>query len=918
MLIKSLNPDLIILSEVKPKNNRFNISASEFKLDHYSSLSNLQCSNGRGLLIYVKDCYTFSQVSTNIPFSEHMLVQLVLNSKTINILVIYRSPNSSEVNNNELISLINNTYHLNSDELIILGDFNYPSINWNTLSTDKHPHSAEYSILKCVLDNSLLQYVTSPTRQRGSDRPNILDLVFAKRDVISNLSIISPIGKSDHASITFDINISSYKQSSSTKKLNFFKADYISICSHIRKIDWSPLLKSSDIDYAWNYFISKIYPLIDKFVPLHCDSKHQINLSSSEILLIKSKHRLWTRYMENQTPENRLKYTRARNKVKNLARRKRNDFENSLACNSKKNPKAIWKYINSKSKNSSSITCITSEDGTKLYGDQEIAETFNKFFASVYQKEPLGLPTIPQESDKTLAHITISEAEVLHQLKEININKPPGPDNIHPKFLMETSNLISKPLTHLFNLSLKSGSLPKDWKTSKVTPIFKSGSKSCTNNYRPISVNSNVCKILEKILRDALMSHLMNNNLLSVEQHGFVPKKSTCLQLLLYMDRLTEAFENNSSLISVYFDFRKAFDTVPHKRLIHKLKTVGITGHLRSWLENYLENRFHYVQVGHSKSTLVKQTSGIPQGTILGPILFLIYVNDLPKCINATSLLFADDLKIFSDNINLNLQTEINKLSDWSENWLLKFNPLKCKYMSYGNEMVLPLHINNSPIENTNQQKDLGIIFDSKLDFNQHIHEKVSKANQILGIVRRSFKFLNYSSFLKLYKALVRNHLEYGVVIWHPYKMKHIDLIESVQRRATRYLPGLKTLPYEQRLKILKLPTLRYRRVRGDMIEVYKILNGYYNVDPKLLISLKTSLEIRLTSRNHPLTIFQEVCTKNTRKNFFSNRVTKYWNNLPSHVIFSPSLNSFKNRLDEHWDKIPFKYDYKGSQYIDY
>ena len=876
-------------------------------------MSNLQCHEGRGLLIYLKDSFNYCQIQTHSKFVEHLLFQLHLDSFKLNILAIYRSPNSTVQNNAELNTLISKVCQGDDNETIVVGDFNFPNINWNSVSTTKSIESPEYVLLQTIQDNFLYQHVTAPTRQRGSDNPSILDLVFSKNDVIADLTVSSPIGKSDHGTIKFNVNVGTHKISPVTKKLNFFKVDYDVIRYHLRQIDWLPLFETNDVNIAWEFFISNISKIISQCVPVYSNSIHKFKISRNYLSFINKKHRLWTKFMKNQTAENRIAYNRARNRVKNLSRQRRNKFENDLANSAKTNPKAIWKYINSRSKNNVSISCISSPSGDNITNEQEIVDNFNKFFASVYVNEPSDLPFVLPYNGQMLSQMTIEESVVLQSLKELDVNKPPGPDNIHPKFLYETAVLISKPLTHIFSLSLRSSILPAEWKVAKITPIFKTGNKSHTNNYRPISLNSNICKILEKLIRDKLMTHLVENNILIQNQFGFIPKKSTTLQLLLYLEKLTEAIENNKTMTAIYFDFQKAFDTVPHKRLIHKLSTVGITGQLSAWLSNYLSERSHFVQIGQSKSSLLSQTSGIPQGTILGPLLFLIYINDLPQNLVVNSLLFADDLKIFAinhpDNI---LQLEVQKISEWCSKWLLRFNPDKCKQISFGSDKVLPLTLDNAVIAHTTTQKDLGIMVDNKLNFDEHIELKVKKANQILGIIRRSFTSLSHNSFIKLYKALVRSHLEYGVSVWHPHKIKHIEMIESVQRRATRYLPGLKSLSYENRLKILNLPSLTYRRIRGDMIIVYKLLNNYYNVDPSLLINLKTYSDVRLTGRNHILAIFHEFCNKDTRKYFFTNRVAHHWNNLPHHVIFSPSLNTFKNRLDDYWDKIPFKYDYKA------
>ena len=376
---------------------------------------------------------------------------------------------------------------------------------------------------------------------------------------------------------------------------------------------------------------------------------------------------------------------------------------------------------------------------------------------------------------------------------------------------------------------------------------------------------------------------------------------------------ITETLDKGENTCCIYFDFRKAFDKVPHKRLINKLSAFGLSGNLKLWLSNFLTNRKHFVQIGNKHSATNIQKSGIPQGTILGPLLFIIYINDLPGITQLSSLLFADDFKVFSSGNNFSmLQNELEKVGDWSKTWLLDFNYDKCCSIAFGNHCLLPeLKVNNHVIKPVESQNDLGVIIDKKLNFNEHIVHKVNKANKILGIIRRSFCKLDNKSFINLYTGLVRSHLEYGVEVWFPHLYKHIDLIENVQRRVNQTFIKLKAFISSRKTAPTQSPTLTYRRKRGDMIQTYKILNNYYNLNFRSLLHLKSSSSIRLLPRNNQLALFQEQSNKSVRQNFFSNRVTTLWNSLPNEVVLAPNLNSFKNRLDTYWSGIGFKFLYR-------
>ncbi len=359
-------------------------------------------------------------------------------------------------------------------------------------------------------------------------------------------------------------------------------------------------------------------------------------------------------------------------------------------------------------------------------------------------------------------------------------------------------------------------------------------------------------------------------------------------------------------------DYAKAFDKVPHRRLIGKLSAYVITEDIVNWIEAFLTNRHQQVAVNGELSSLEKMISGIPQGSVLGPLLFVIYINDLPDLLKSEPYLFADDTKIFrvikSDIDQQTLQEDLSKLHQWSTTWLLRFHPQKCKCMRVSMKQDDPQYnykLESHTLEWTTCEKDIGLMTDQSLNFESHISAKVKKANTMFGLLRRIFEFMDKDTFKLLYQSMVRVHLDYVSSVWSPYKKKDIAFIEQVQRRATRQIPGLSNMSYTDRLKSLNLPTLKFRRLRGDMIEVYKILHEVY--DNAAALNLMRAVG---STRGHNYKLFQQRTTKDIRKHYFTNRAVKIWNSLPQDVVDAPSVNSFKNRLDRFWENQPMKYDY--------
>jgi hypothetical protein len=376
--------------------------------------------------------------------------------------------------------------------------------------------------------------------------------------------------------------------------------------------------------------------------------------------------------------------------------------------------------------------------------------------------------------------------------------------------------VLALPLKIIFETSFRLKNLPFEWKSANISAIFKKGSKLDICNYRPVSLTCICCKLMESIVRDDIFKFLFENKLLSKLQFGFIKGRSTVLQLLKVLDEWSECLESGGQMDVIYTDFEKAFDKGPHRRLLSKLKSYNINSDVVEWIENFLSNRKHRVKINGVFSGWQDVLSGIPQGSILGPLLFIIYINDIVDCCDSSkNFLYADDAKIFkhilNDSDKKNLQNDLDNVKNWSDRWLLKLNVKKCKVISFGKDYNKDTenHINCNNnlciLENLDQINDPGVIIDSKLKFEVHIIEKVKKAYSILGLIKRNFINMIPNTFILLYKSMVRSHLEYANNVWSPYRVMDIEKIEKVQKRATKMIFSLKHLKYESRLRLLGL-----------------------------------------------------------------------------------------------------------------
>jgi len=678
----------------------------------------------------------------------------------------------------------------------------------------------------------------------------------------------------------------------------------------ISDIDWENDLNPLHLQDAWHYFSTVFDDIVAKCIPLDLPRpKKNIYMTNKALRLKNKKCKLWNRYIATRSPSIFNAYRKTRNELRNLTRNLRYMHEKKLVSNCNNNSKHFWKYVNSRLRSRPAVDILKKSDGSIVSSDKDKSILFNDFFTSVFTREDTSsMPSFSLNRETpTLNSITVTPSIVYDKLKNSKSDKAPGPEGWPVLALKETAKELCIPLCVLFTKSLQSASVPEVWKQAFVTPIHKKGERCMAENYRPISLTSTIGKILESIIRDQIYQHLTANDLLAHNQHGFTSGRSCTTQLLHAMDYWTSSLDNNIPVDILYLDFRKAFDTVPHCRLFTKLEAYGICGKLLDWIKTYLTNRHQKVVLNGASSEWSRVYSGVPQGSVLGPLLFNIYVNDIPSIVDSQTLMFADDTKIFrkiqSKSDFLQFQQDINNLFSWSAKWQLKFNVSKCFIFHLGpNHSYGNYFLDGDQILPNNIVRDLGVTMDCLLKFHEHTNLTVAKANRVLGLIRKTFNCKEPDIITKLFKSLVRPILEYGNLIWGPHYVVDQQAIEGVQRRATKLISSICHYPYSERLQILNLPSLCYRRLRGDMIFLYRITHNF--TDSSLLDLFQSA---RATgTRGHNFKFFKPRCNSRFRHNFFSYRTIDSWNNLPLYIVNANSINLFKNLLDNHHIDILF------------
>ena len=882
-----------------------------------SNFEHLQRYDGRGICLYVREDFSYVNIHQGI-FREALLADVTLpNGDVVSVGVIYRSPNSSQENNLKLLKLISYFARVSKSNMIIMGDFNFPRISWSDLHAPLH--SIEEKFVEVTLDSFMFQ-VTEPTRCRDGQASNMLDLVFTKEEeYVDSICFSPPLGNSDH--LILEVTVNQYLCDAPVRGNSRFllnKGNYEGMREELKHVDWEGVLGLGDVNYSWLKFKSIILRLQTKFIPVAPPKINSKPLWMSKVAVSaqKAKSNAWKRYQFSKTKGNVCEYKKARNKFKSVLKQSRAALEQKIAEEIKEKPKSFWKYVRSKTKMVERLNRVRMHDGELSRSNEETASCLNSYFATVFTTESnILLPEFPCRTEERLDNITFQEECILDILKNLKVDKAPGPDGILPRVVSEVRGLISRPLKLIFDKSMESGRVPSEWKEATIIPIFKKGKKNMPQNYRPISITSVICKIMERIVRDTIMGHLEYCNLIANDQFGFVKGRSCTLQLLTCMEEWTNLLDKGSSVDVVYTDYSKAFDTVSHPKLLHKLKGLGIGNTILNWLKDFLEGRLQRVRVDDSYSHWEKVRSGVPQGSVLGPILFLVYINDLPEELKDSSLkLFADDAKIYkedqTDRDAQDLQADLDRMTAWSRKWSLGLNTSKCKVLHVSRNQVNRLNYNitvgnqRCQLEESNSEKDLGVYVDERLTFETHIGKVINTANKVTGLIARQFKYLNKEVFLDLYKSLVRPHVEYSSVVWCPCTIRDRKLIEGIQRRATKMLPGMQNLSYDQRLRTMEIPSLQYRRLRADMIQVYKIIHGIDNIDPNTFFEMSNDKR----TRGHKYKILKQRAKCNLRRLSFSHRIVDTWNALPENVVDAPDVNSFKGLLNTTWTNHPLKF----------
>ena len=956
-----------------------NILDSEIQIPHFDIHRTDRTNRSRGgVMNYVKDTLSSTPI---LSYSNDVCEVLIIKiqQKDCVVCTIYRPPDCKA---NEFLPFMDKVSvklqeHKKSD-IIIVGDFNFADIDWSDplcrkfIETTSDINIQANKLLNLTDDLFLQQLIHQPTRNE-----NILDLVFTNiTDNLFDCNITKYKTLSDHNLIEIKLNYNQDEPTSSKKidesvkptgykKYNFHKADYDSINRDLSLIDWQAELNNKSV----NDQLTKFNDIVLDIIPKHTSEK-QVNKNTYRSKFYKDRRALWRRRRRLR----RKKFTSDKNqklldeielsiKKSHIAERLEN--EHTAIDKITSNAKYFYSYANKTRKCKAKVGPLINKDTNAIISDpKDIAEALQTQYCSVFSspdhskqiddtedffnedenENPILSENSPNKEDlvsdlnqikehgfrqsrscssqlidhPTLSDISFDENDVVNAILQIKEHSAAGPDGVPAIFLRKCSNEISKPLSIIFRNSINTGEVPNILKDAVVTPIHKGGLKSDPQNYRPVSLLSQILKVLEKVIAVKIVSYLEDNNILNKNQHGFRKFRSCLSQLIEHYDNILQAVSEGKNVDIIYLDYKKAFDVVDHHILLRKLKSRGITGNIGKWIANFISDRKQSVAVNQKLSRSEPVSSGVPQGSVLGPILFLVMISDIDdEVINSTVSSFADDTKV-SHIIQLrqdclDLQSSLETIYDWSNTNNLQFNELKFKAMRYGvNEDTMDYEYKTptgNTIPNENTVKDLGILQSNNLQFSEQIETIASKCRSLSGWILRTFITRETNPMLKLFNSLLLPKIDYCSQLWSPHQTNELNKLEAIQRRFTNQITSMKELDYWSRLAKLRLYSLERRAERYKIIYTWKIIEG-------LAPNLSTNkIQTKLSDRRGRLCILpkpakQHICSAkiNTiRENSFCVQGPKLFNALPREIrnITEVQVDTFKHHLDKLLTTIP-------------
>lgn len=842
-------------------------------------------TKGGGVCLYIPKHFSFTIKQTpSIPNVEYLCVDFFFASFFFTLIVVYLPP---DCNSSTFSNFCESITPFLSSNVLLVGDFNLPGINWSDFSTKT---AKDKVFLDFLSFSNLKNFVNTPTRY-----DNILDLVVSSPSSKISDIIVESNPLSDHDIVNFSLACDGLLPSFPSYSFkNFKKANYDAINFYFFDYQWEFLSKGfSDLELAYEEFVK----VVQNAIFFHVDI---VIPSSSDKLPNNVKAMIKYRNSIPRNKQNLKQISLISKRILKLSIKSKRDRESLILKNFGK--KGIFNYLGKFLKIDTHVPALKAGSLT-IFSDEDKATNFAQNFLSYYHPQKSSIDHNPCVNDNSLPLFT--QSQVSDILKKLKPKCNTSPDGIPYILLKRCAFTLARPITKLLNLSFMQGKVPSLWKLSHIVPIFKKGDKHFSANYRPISLNCSLSAVPQKIVIDFLSNFFYQKKIIPSCQHGFTKSKSVTTQLLETFDFVSSCADKNIPVDIIYLDMVKAFDRLKHSILFSKLKKHGVPNSIIAWIQAFLTNRKFRVKLGEALSDFFDANSGVPQGSKLGPLLFSFFVSDLISfCLTPDVLdeLFADDLKILSailTSLNNPLQTFLSKLEVWMAENELEISISKCNVLHCLPKVnpKISYFFNGFKIPNNQTSiRDLGIIVSDDLSWDEHINTISKKALARLFILFRSLKSRSSKLLVHMYHTYVRPLVEFSTPVFNPSKRFLIDKLEKVQKVALRLifyrckeLRPFANAPYEEKLEKLGLDSLESRRNKFDLT----FLNDYLCGNIKLKLDIATRIS---KTRGSTQKIVVPKSKKTIRRNFFSVRASSNYIKLPRDVQYSNS-KAFKSSL---------------------
>lgn len=762
---------------------------------------------GGGVLIAVKKslfCKSISLINMDTLLDQLCVSIKLLNSELF-ICVSYIPPRSvDEIYDAHVSNIVELYNHIGADDrLCVLGDFNLSDVSWsevpnsNSFLPSNVNRSFEINLIDSFFSLDLLQINTI-----YNSHNKMLDLIFLSSDLkFSVCESAFPVSPSTSHHSPLEIEIKFYEYSSYARndfvRYNYFSCNFDRLTDIFYSLDWIDLLNNPIVGICYDIFLSNIVNVCQNNISLAKPIVHNLPWYTKGLKKLKNLRNKYHKiYKSSNNAIDKHYFKHYEREFNFLNKFLYNQYIMNLNVSVKYNPKRFFNFINSKRK-SSSIPLIMNYNSLTSNTISSSLNLFSLYFQSNFNVDsgPLAHFDLNDiNSCVDIGSMQISDDDVVNGINKLSNSFNCDNDGLSAFLLKKCSSSLILPLKIIFNKSLTAGYFIQRWKYSSVLPVHKSGNKNNVCNYRPISKLTNVAKIFEHIVYDKLFFSL--KRYISIHQHGFMPGRSTTSNLAVFTQFCISSFERGLQVDTIYTDFAKAFDRVPHNLLLLKLSKIGFHSEMLSWFRHYLTGRCSVVSIDGFHSDTFIPSSGIPQGSILGPLLFNIFVNDITSCFKYSQfLLYADDLKIFKQISTLkdisNLQEDLDRVIFWSARNSMPFSVNKCYSMTYHrrrNILMSKYKIKDYTLSAVDEILDLGVVFDVKLCFNNHLNYIIPKAYSMLAFIRRNCeKCFDHYTKKTLFIAFVRSKLEYATFIWAPSAKVHINRVERIQKKFIKF-----------------------------------------------------------------------------------------------------------------------------------